>query len=250
MPRGVALRVSDDELRQAVERSASWRGVLRELGYATTNGHTAVRFRRRAEALGLDMSHFRGQRSWSDGELRSAIQSSTDWASVMRTLGLGTAGGSVAVVIKARAVQLNLDYSHIESRSKAPRGEVPFTAPPRVENLRWAAPTLASGWFAHRGYRVSFPAEPCPYDLVADADGILYRVQVKTATARHRVSGVWVCQLRQNPKYRGTAVYDPDDVDLFFIVDGDMTYYLVPSQEVAGFGSVSLATLEHRKVDR
>jgi hypothetical protein len=49
----------------------------------------------------------------------------------------------------------------------------------------------------------------------------------------------------------GREAYEPDDVDFFFIVDGDMThYYLVPSQEVAGFGSVSLATLEHRKVDR
>jgi PD-(D/E)XK endonuclease len=89
-----------------------------------------------------------------------------------------------------------------------------------------------------------------PYDLVVDAEGALYRVQVKTATARDRKSGVWSCRLAQNPKYRKTVVYDPDDVDFFFIIDGDMTYYLVPGEEVAGLGSVSLATLGHRQVKR
>lgn len=248
MPRGVALQVSDDDLRRAIKKSASWRGVLRELGYATTNGHTAVRFRRRAEALGLDVSHFRGQRSWSDDELRSAIRSSRDWVSVARALGLGTVGGSVMIVIKARAVQLNLDYSHIESRSKAPRGVVPFTALPRDEYLRSAAPTLAAGWFAHRGYRASFPAEPCPYDLVVDAGGVLYRIQVKTATGKDPATGAWRCHLAQNPRYRKTVIYDPGDVDFFFIIDGDMTYYLTPMEEVAGVGQITLSTLKHRKV--
>lgn len=223
---------------------------MRELGTATTNGRTAALLRHRAEILGLDMSHFRGQRSWSDAELRSAIQSATSWGSVIRDLGLGTGGGSVMVAVKARAVQLNLDYSHIERRDKAPRGTVPFVGPPLTKNLRWAAPTLAAGWFAHRGYRASFPAEPCPYDLVVDLKGVLYRVQVKTATARDHTSGVWSCRLAQNPKYRKTVVYDPDDVDFFFIIDGDITYYLVPAEEVAGLGSVSLATLKHREVER
>lgn len=248
MPRGIALRISDNDLRQAVEAATSWRGVMRELGYATTNGRTAVILRHRAEQLGLNTGHFRGKRSWSDAELRGAIESAADWGSVMRVLGLGAGGGRSIVDVKSRAVQLGVDYSHIEHRRKAPRGRVPFTAPPLVEHLRRAAPTLAAGWFAHRGYRVSFPAEPCPYDLVVDADGGLYRVQVKTATARDRKSGVWSCRLAQNPRYRKTVVYDPDDVDFFFIIDGDLAYYLVPSEEVAGLGSVSLATLEHRKV--
>jgi hypothetical protein len=250
MTRGVALQISNGELQRAVKASCSWRGVMRELGYATTNGRTAALLRGRAEELGLDTAHFRGQRTWSDEELRAAIQSAANWGSVMRTLRLGTGGGSVMVAVKARAVQLGIDYSHIERRQKVPKGEVPFTAPPLAEHLRWAAPTLAAGWFAHKGYRASFPAEPCPYDLVVDAEGSLYRVQVKTATARDRKSGIWSCRLAQNPKYRKTVVYDPDDVDFFFIIDGDMTYYLVPGEEVAGLGSVSLATLGHRQVKR
>lgn len=244
------MQVSDNDLRRAVEAAASWRGVLRELGYATTNGRTAALLRHRAETLSLDTTHFRGQRSWSDADLRSAIQSAANWGSVMRALGFGTGGGSVMVAVKARAVQLNIDCAHLRRRHKVPRGDIPFTDPPLAKHLRWAAPTLAAGWFAHRGYRASFPAEPCPYDLIVDVEGALYRVQVKTATAKDPKSGVWSCRLAQNPKYRKTVVYDPDDVDFFFIIDGDMAYYLVPGEEVAGLGSVSLATLEHRKIER
>ncbi|HEY6496855.1 MAG TPA: hypothetical protein VIZ43_26560 [Trebonia sp.] len=28
--------------------------------------------------------------------------------------------------------------------------------------------------------------------------------------------------------------YDPDEIDLFFILDGDMTMYLIPSRAIAG----------------
>jgi hypothetical protein len=220
---------------------------MRELGYATTNGRTAALLRHRAEQLGLDATHFRGQRAWSDDELRAAIKSSTSWGAVLRHLGLGTGGGNVMVSVKARAMQLQIDYSHIERRQKAPKGVVPFTAPPRVEHLRSAGPTLVAGWFAQRGYRMSFPTEPCPYDLVVDDNGVLYRIQVKTCTGKDR-TGSWRCHLAQNPKYRKTVVYDPDDVDFFFIIDGDMSYYLTPTEEVAGASEVSLNTLQHRMV--
>ena len=135
MSRGIALRVNDDDLRRAVKAAVSWRGVLRELGYATTNGRTAALLRHRAETLGLDTTHFRGQRSWSDADLRSAIQSAANWGSVMRALGFGTGGGSVLVAVKSRAVQLNIDCSHLHRHHKVPRGEVPFTDPPLARHL-------------------------------------------------------------------------------------------------------------------
>ena len=63
------------------------------------------------------------------------------------------------------------------------------------------------------------PASPCklprravPYDLVVDDNGVLYRIQVKTTNGKDR-TGAWRCHLAQNPKYRKTVVYDPDDVD-------------------------------------
>lgn len=65
--RGVKQAFSDDDLRTAVQNSTSWRGVMKALGYATTNGRLANGLRLRSEALGLDSSHFvRGRtgRTW------------------------------------------------------------------------------------------------------------------------------------------------------------------------------------------
>ena len=59
MTKGVAIRPTDDHLRVAVTRVTSWRGVMRELGYATSNGITSRLLQERAAALGLDTSHFR-----------------------------------------------------------------------------------------------------------------------------------------------------------------------------------------------
>jgi hypothetical protein len=36
--------------------------------------------------------------------------------------------------------------------------------------------------------------------------------------------------------------YDPDEIDLFFIVDGDMTMYLIPSRAIAGRVGIILRT--------
>jgi hypothetical protein len=58
MVRGIALHPSDDDLRLAIARAISWRGVLRELGYATSNGLTAALLRERAVELGCDTAHF------------------------------------------------------------------------------------------------------------------------------------------------------------------------------------------------
>ncbi len=36
--------------------------------------------------------------------------------------------------------------------------------------------------------------------------------------------------------------YDPDLIDLFFIVDGDLTMYLIPSRVIAGRVQILLST--------
>jgi hypothetical protein len=222
---------------------------MRELGYLTTSGRTAARIRQRAEDLGYDLSHFRGQRTWSDPALEDALKTNVTWAGVLRRLGMNEGSGNVMAAIRARAKQLGLDYSHIENRQRAPKGEVPFTVVPQAKWLRRAAPTLAAGWFASRGYDVSFPAEPCPYDLVVDAQNVLYRIQVKTGTRRDSKSGAWTCRIAQNPKYRKTPYYDPDGIDFFFIIDGNGAYYILPLEEVAGQWQVNLpGTLGHRRV--
>lgn len=60
---------SDDQLPAAVAAATSWRGVMRELGLNPSNGGTTLTIRRHAAWLGLDTSHFRGNRSWSDAVL-------------------------------------------------------------------------------------------------------------------------------------------------------------------------------------
>jgi PD-(D/E)XK endonuclease len=90
-----------------------------------------------------------------------------------------------------------------------------------------------------RGCAVSFPAEPTIYDLLADTPQGIMRVQVKTTTSAAKNG--WQVGVGHHPdthsKKKGHILaYSPDEIDLFFIVDGDMTMYLIPSRAIAGRG--------------
>ena len=70
-------------------------------------------------------------------------------------------------------------------------------------------------------------------------------MQVKTTTYSTRDG--WTVGVGRHPdthaKKAGHRVaYDPDVIDLFFIVDGDMTMYLIPSRAIAGRLQVLLRT--------
>jgi hypothetical protein len=112
--------------------------------------------------------------------------------------------------------------------------------------LRVAADTLAAAWFMLRGCAVSFPAEPTVYDLLADAPQGLMRVQVKTTTSTHKNG--WQVGVGHHPdthsKKGQLLAYSPDEIDLFFIVDGDMTMYLIPSRAIAGRVGILLRTYQ------
>jgi len=90
---------SDERLPAAVVAATSWRGVMRELGLNPANGGTTRTIRRRAALLGLDTSHFRGNRSWSDAVLRQAMTEGRTWDEVLTALGLkAQVGGGRALV--------------------------------------------------------------------------------------------------------------------------------------------------------
>ncbi len=94
---------------------------------------------------------------------------------------------------------------------------------------------MAATWFLLCGCDASIPMEPTVYDLlVAMPDGIK-RVQVKTTTYNDKG---WVVQVGRRPYSVGNRAslipYDPDLVDYFFILDGDLTMYLIPSRAIAG----------------
>jgi PD-(D/E)XK endonuclease len=116
--------------------------------------------------------------------------------------------------------------------------------PAQLKYLRIAAETLAAAWFALRGCTVSFPLGSASYDLlVGTADGIR-RVQVKTTTCTNKNG--WQVGVGHHPdthsKKGRRLAYGPDEIDWFFIVDGDMTMYLIPGRAIAGRIGIQLRT--------
>ena len=234
---------TDQQLTDAVKASTNWRSVLRALGYGDRSSSAgAIRIvRRRALQLGLDSSHFRGKRRWSDAQLRQAVSDSRSWDEVLTRLGLSAASGNAQPHVKGHAVRLGLDTGHLDRLShhgrqpaEAPSGISGLATDPR--RLRVAAPTIAASWFALRGCAVSFPFEPATYDLLVEAPGRVHAVQVKTSTYRFKDS--WLVTVGHHPDTHARKghliAYDPDVIDLFFIIDGDMTMYLIPSRALAG----------------
>jgi hypothetical protein len=240
---------TDEQLKQAVRTSSSWRGVLRALGLSGTSASAIRIARRHATRLGLDVSHIRGQRRWSDEQLRQAVSESSTWDEVLTRLGLAPNGGAPPHV-KANSIRLGLDTTHLNRLSHL--GRQPSRARAEISDreaemkyLRVAAPAAAAAWFALRGGTVSFPVEPAVYDLLVDAPGGISRVQVKTTTFCTKDG--WAANVGRHPdtharKAGHRVAYDPDVIDLFFIMDGDLTMYLIPSRAIAGRVQVLLRT--------
>ena len=223
-----------EQLAEAVARSSSWRGVLRSLGLASTSSSAIRSVQRQSERAGLDHSHFARARRWTEAELRVSVEQSRDWHQVLARLGLG---GSAERAVRAHSQRLGLDTSHLAPDS--PRRLVePGPAPrPSLEHLRHAAPLLAAASLRMRGHHVSWPLEPARYDLVVDLDGRLLRVQVKTTT--HRQGARWTVWLSSTSPTR--TIYATDEVDAFYVIDGDLTHYWIPLERVAGFQAIALS---------
>ncbi len=210
----------------------------------------AVRIvRRRATELNLDSSHFRGKRRWSDAQLKQAVAECRSWDELFSRLGLSVGHGTMPH-INSHTVRLGLDTSHLGRLSH--NGRQPAEPPAHASDLtaqlkylRLAAGALAATWFMLRGCAVSFPAEPTIYDLLADTPQGIMRVQVKTTTSATKNG--WQVGVGHHPdthsKKKGHILaYSPDEIDLFFIVDGDMTMYLIPSRAIAGRVGILLRT--------
>ncbi len=234
-------RWSDSQLATAIANSRSWRGVMRELGLSATSAGSIRSVRRHAQRLGLDTSHFTGQRRWSDTDLRRVASYARSWHEMASELGLASANGDDCARIRAHAVRLGLDLTRL---TKPETGEVQRHATPHVRHLRDAATCLAASWFLIRGCNASFPAEPAVYDLLVSTEDGIRSIQVKT-TACCTKDG-WVVSVGRRPYSVGNKdpliPYDPDVNDLFFIVDGDLTMYLIPSRMIAGRVSILLHT--------
>jgi hypothetical protein len=223
---------SDSQLVSAVAASRSWRGVMRELGLCPTSAGSIRIVKRHVSRLGLDTSHFSGQRHWSDAQLRRAVASAYSWSEMLSELGL-TGNADDRTRIKAHSARLGLDLSRLDPPHKGVPAQLEFK--PDIKHLRDAGTSIAAMWFLLCGYNTSLPMEPTIYDLLVSMPGGIRRVQVKTTTYHN---GGRVVQVGRRPYSVGNRArlvpYDPDEVDFFFIVDGDLTMYLIPSRVIAG----------------
>jgi PD-(D/E)XK endonuclease len=227
---------------------------MRVLGYGERSKSAgAIRIvRRRASELDLDTSHFRGKRRWTDPQLRQAVSEARSWEEVLTALGLSTRGGSMQPHVKAHTIRLGLDTSHLSSISH--RGPGPSQSPAEMSELqadhrflRVAGPAVAASWFALRGCPVSFPIEPTVYDLLVDGPTGTSRVQVKTTTTSTKDG--WMATVGHHPDTHARkglghrlVAYDPEFIDLFFVIDGDLAMYLIPSRAVASRLRILLRT--------
>ena len=166
---------------------------------------------------------------------------STCWADVLAGLGV-IDNGENRIRVKGHAARLGLDCTHLRTpQDPLTAGEV-FNQPFRPETLRTAAPALAMAWFALHGCAVALPVEPQEYDLLVTTSKGIQRVQVKSCSSRTS-KGHWLVGVGRRPyvldKSASKMPYDPDTLDLFFIVLGDGSIYVIPSSVLAGRVGIS-----------
>jgi hypothetical protein len=86
--------------------------------------------------------------------------------------------------------------------------------------------------------------EPTIFDLLVSTPDEIKRVQVKTTTYCSKDG--WMVVVGRRPYSVGNreplVPYDPDLIDCFFIVDSDLSIYLVPSRVIAGCVRILLRT--------
>ncbi|HWV77483.1 MAG TPA: hypothetical protein VN027_09290 [Isoptericola sp.] len=229
---GRQRRYTDEQLAEAVASARSWRGTLRELGISGTSAGSMRSVRGRADALGLDYRHFTGQRGWTEGELMTAVRDATTWTDVAVRLGLR--GGSGVVTVKGHAARLGLETDHLTT------SDVDVTDAPRpdIARLDRAGSLLAAAWFTLCGADVSWPLEPARYDLLVTTRSGTRRVQVKTTTTR--AGATWKVYLSTSRGERRT--YDPDEIDEFFVIDGELRQYLIPASVVGGLHAIHVGS--------
>jgi hypothetical protein len=233
---------SDAQLKDAVTTATNWRDVMRALGLPANSAGTVRIVKRHVAHLGLDTSHFRGKRSWSDAQLRHAVIHAQCWDELLTTLGLALRSADGRIRVKAHAMRLGLDIAHLESPIVNSPG--PADVKPDLRYLRDAAPSIAASWFSLCGFNVALPLEPALYDLLVSTPEGIKRVQVKTTTCFSKDG--WTVVVGRRPYSIGNRErripYDPELIDWFFIMDGELTIYLIPSRVIAGRVGILLHT--------
>ena len=98
-------------------------------------------------------------------------------------------------------------------------------------------------WLASQGYAVFVPVGHSPdCDVIADRDGLLLRVQVKTTTRyRNRRWEVMLCTRGGNQSWNGTVKrFASARCDRLFVLVGDGRRWFIPSTAVAAGTAILL----------
>lgn len=98
-------------------------------------------------------------------------------------------------------------------------------------------------WLVARGAHVSIPFGHSPhYDLIADFDGQLSRVQVKTSVCRYKQRwAVTVCTRGGNQSWGGLVKrLDIERFDHLFVVVADGRQWFIPGARVEGGTAIHL----------
>lgn len=237
-------RYSDEQLRDAVAAATSWRDTLRRLGLAATSSSAIRSVRYHAERLAIDSSHFTGGRRWTDAELTDALSEVSTWTEAAARLRLR--GGSAVPFLQRHAARLGIDTNHLDGVTDGTPDPSVTSLRVDLANLSRAGSQIAAAWFTLCGQDVSWPLEPCRYDLLVSGNGETRRVQVKTTTTRDEC-GSWRAHVSTNGRHE-TRVYTTDEIDDFFIIDGDLNFYLIPIRAMRGMHYVRLRAYETFKV--
>jgi len=93
------------------------------------------------------------------------------------------------------------------------------------------------------GYRLSIPlTENQKYDLIADKDDKLYKVQVKT-TKRKSKYGIYLANLRTlggNKSSHTIKKRETGDWDLLYVLTDENVSYLIPDDDIKATNAISL----------
>jgi hypothetical protein len=139
-------------------------------------------------------------------------------------------------------MRLGLELAHLENRITDSSRTT--EAKPDLKYLRASATSIAASWFCLCGFTPAIPVEPTAYDLLVAMPDAIKRIQVKTTT--HYSKDGWMVGVGRRPYSVGNrerlVPYDPELIDLFFIMDGDLSMYLIPSRVIAGRVAILLRT--------
>jgi hypothetical protein len=239
-----ATKWHECELRVAAAKATSWAELLRLLGYKPSSTAVRQRLRRELGRYQISTSHFVGQRTWSDQALIEAAATARTWAELLTALGLSPRSRSYDSV-RAALRRMGVEHGQISlgPRTGPEAIGIELPDPAALSNLRNAAPSIAATWFLLCGHAVATPCEGQPYDLVVELPDGLKRVQVKSTTSRDARGG-WVVRIGHcpdgSPKAADLICYTAEEVDSFFVVDGDLRLYLIPAAAIAGKTTLSL----------